>query len=138
MGKCKFLKHLLFFYSIIFVVNIVPAKSYADANICVELQEFEQTFSKKLPTKIDSATELISVRVNCEAKSVTYVKRILVDQSGLNSGWEKRKQRQHTQLHCNKHGLASLSNWSAIDNIHNVDYQYILTLFTRPSDCINN
>ena len=50
-------------------------------------------------------------------------------------GWKERKQRQHTQLHCNKDGLSRTVKWTAIDVMYDNDFQYLGTLTTSPTDC---
>ncbi len=54
----------------------------------------------------------------------------------LNSNMGKnRKQRQHTQLHCNANGLSSVSGWTAMDVIYDPNFEYITTFLTEPNDC---
>ncbi|QTD54885.1 hypothetical protein [Parasphingorhabdus cellanae] len=100
------------------------------------MRKFESTTNAQLPRQIDQLTELIQVRGSCDGKSLTYVKRLLTDPALLNEGWQSRKQRQHTQLHCNAQGLASKSGWTAIDILQGPDYTYITTFKTQPSDCL--
>ncbi len=71
----------------------------------------------------------------CEARIMTYNKRLLAPASILLEGWQGRKQRQHNQLHCNKQGLASKMDFVVIDNIYDKDYSFLIELKTRPSDC---
>jgi hypothetical protein len=107
----------------------------AKSESCQGLLEFEKEVNKSLPRKIDQATRLIQVKVNCATKTVVYVKQVTVDVELWNAGWEERQQKGHTNLHCNKEGLASTGNWNAIDTVLDKDYQYLITLTTLPEDC---
>jgi hypothetical protein len=102
---------------------------------CVELQKVEAETNRTLPRPIDNATEFVNVRVNCDTKTVVYTKKILVDVSLLPRGWEVRKQRQHSQLHCNQQGLASVGGWTAVDNIYDSNMNFLAALVTEPTDC---
>lgn len=102
---------------------------------CAELLEYEARTNAQLPRRLDRATEVIQLRVNCENLVVTYVKRLLVDPAVMAPSWRDRKQRQHTQLHCNRQGLASQSGWTAMDILYGPDYAPLAEFTTRPSDC---
>ena len=110
--------------------------SVAQSDLCSTFLEFERDTNKKLPSQVDSATELIQVRVNCELKIVSYVMRLTRHERELANGWQERKTRQHQQLHCNANGLASQAQWTARTVLHSTDYLSVLSEFiTRPSDC---
>jgi len=111
------------------------AYSQSDVEYCADFKGFEQKINKDLPRKVDEFTELISVSTNCDSKVIKYVKRILVSGDKLQGGWQERKQRQHTQLHCNKDGLSSVAKWVAMDVVYDKDYKYLITLETRPNNC---
>jgi len=113
---------------------LVPFDTFADDG-CQELRALEAQWNANSPRKIDEYTELTQITVNCATKVVSYKKRILVPSEALPQGAGARKQRQHTQLHCNKNGLASTKEWTAQDVIFDVNYRYVFTLTTRPSDC---
>ena len=99
------------------------------------LKYFESKINKTLPRKIDDITELIQLSVNCETTIMKYSKAILVDESLFAEGWKSRKQRQHTQLHCNAAGLTSKEGWTAVDVWFDRDFGYLTTLTTSPTDC---
>lgn len=103
---------------------------------CENFLEMEKDWSKTLPRKIDEITRLVSVAVNCDTKTIKYTKQISVDVQQLATGWQERKQRQHTQLHCNKDGLSSTVRWNAMDVIFDKDYNYVVTLMTTSRDCL--
>ena len=105
-----------------------------DEAICKEFLKIED-MNKTFPRKFDETTEIIQISVNCDTTTIKYSKRILVDVSMFNEGWEARKQRQHNQLHCNANGLTSNSGWTAMDVIASKDYEYLTTLTTTPKDC---
>ena len=116
----------------------ISSKSYAQRNICNEFTNFEKQVSSNLPKKVDEITEIVELSVNCETKVSKYTKRILVDVNLFKAGWKKRKQRQHTNLNCNKRGLASTLKWTAMDVFLDKDFNYLVTLITTPNDCQSN
>lgn len=114
-----------------------PASGQApgSAEACQILEAIAAETNAALPRPIDEVTELIQIRVNCALRSVAYVKRLIVTADLLAFGWQERKQVQHTQLHCNLDGLASVGGWTAIDYFYGPDYAYLATLRTTPQDC---
>ena len=110
---------------------------HADDNdsTCQQLLNLESELNKTLPRKIDEATEVTQLSVNCETTTIKYTKRLLVEKTNLAEGWKNRKQRQHTQLHCNANGLSSVSGWTAMDVIYDSNFEYITTFLTEPNDC---
>ena len=130
---------LFSFVLLIIFMLVLSQKASANENNtsshCKDLQNLEVELNKKFPSQIDETTEMIQFSVNCDTTTVKYTKRILVDLNLFNDGWETRKQRQHTQLHCNAQGMASNSGWTAMDVIYNKDFEYIVTLTTEPKDC---
>ena len=127
-------KLLVLLFSVFFLYS---PTGFADTNslFCKSALEVEETYNKTFPKKIDEATEIIQISVNCENTVVKYTKRLLVDESLLSEGWDSRKQRQHTQLHCNADGMASTEGWTAMDVFFDKDYGYLITLETTPKDC---
>lgn len=109
----------------------------ASDETCEQLKKTGAEWNAQAPQMIDDQTELIQVLVNCEAMTVTYQKRVLLTGNALVPGTQERKQQQHTQLHCNQAGLASVYGWTAVDVLGDVDYEYLFTLKTQPSDCSN-
>ena len=118
----------------IFFLFLLISPSHGD-ELCNEFRHLEKQWNSKLPEIIDEHTELVQIIVNCETRVVSYRKRILVTKDVLPSGIHDRKQRQHTQLHCNKNGLASKSGWTAMDVIVDINFSYLFTLKTTPNDC---
>lgn len=122
---------------------VAPSRSEAETKprpadpICAELLALEEQTNPTLPRPIDEATELVQVRVNCETRTVSYTKRLLLDPASLADGWQVRKQRQYVQLHCNAQGLASASGWNAMDIFFGPEYNYLITLHATPQDCAN-
>ena len=125
------------FRVIVFVATLMTCGiAFSQVDLCRTFLEYERDINKKLPSQVDSATEIIQVRVNCELKIVSYVMRLTRDESELANGWEERKARQHQQLHCNANGLASQAQWTARTVLYSTEFLKILSEFmTRPSDC---
>ena len=123
---------------LIILAIFISSKSYAQRNICNEFIKFEKQMSSTLPKKIDEVTEISEFSINCETKVSKYTKRILVDVNLFKAGWKKRKQRQHTNLNCNKRGLASTLRWTAMDVFLDKGFNYLVTLITTPNDCQSN
>ena len=119
----------------ILILSSSSAVADAKSERCSAFLDFESEFSKTLPIKIDEATELIQLSVNCATSTIKYSKLILVDESRLADGSKSRKQRQHTQLHCNANGLSSTEGWTAMDVIFDKDFKYLTTLTTSPANC---
>lgn len=113
---------------------ICPAAARADET-CNEALAFEAKVNRDAPRMIDAATELVQIRVNCDQRSLTYVKRLLIPDTQLAPGWRERKQRQYALLHCNARGIASNHGWTARDEIHDMDFNHLLTLIATPADC---
>ena len=124
-----------FLLIVVFLLITSNANSQSDSELCMEFKNFEKTFNKDLPKKVDEYTELTSVGVNCDSKIIKYVKRILVSGNEMQVGWEERKQRQHTQLHCNQDGLSRTVKWVAMDVMYDKDFKYLTTLVTAPTNC---
>jgi hypothetical protein len=108
--------------------------SFAQDFACAELLKVEKEFSAKLPIQIDEVTTLVEVGVNCTTKIVKYVKHLSVNRNQLVSGFAKRKQRQHINLHCNSQGLAT-KGWAAMDYIYDSELSLVVKLETQPSMC---
>ena len=118
-----------------FLLITSTAQSATDSELCMEFKNFEKMTNKNLPQKIDEYTEVVTIGVNCESKSIKYTKQLLFYENMMAEGWKERKQRQHTQLHCNKDGLSRTVKWIAMDVIYDNDFQYLGTLTTSPTDC---
>ena len=129
------MKKLLLFLFSFFLLSSHSVFGGANSSFCNAALEYEDEINKTLPRKIDEFTEVIQISVNCDNKVLKYTKRILADESQLSEGWDTRKQRQHTQLHCNKDGMARLEGWTAMDVNFDKDYNYLITLETNPEDC---
>ena len=129
------MKKLLILLFSFFLLSSHSVFGGANSSFCSAALEYEDEINKTLPRKIDEFTEVIQISVNCDNKVLKYTKRILADESQLSEGWDTRKQRQHTQLHCNKDGMARLEGWTAMDVNFDKDYNYLITLETNPEDC---
>ena len=123
--------------SIFFLFLALPISVLAqsDEELCKEFTQFEQDINKKLPMKVDEVTTVIQIKINCETKTQVFTKQLSIAKEDLAKGWELRKQRQHSQLHCNKNGMASNFKWTVIDNIFDQDFNLIGILKTKPLDC---
>lgn len=120
---------------VILLAFFVSSPSYAKEDICNEFIKLEKKLSANLPKQVDEITELVEFKVNCSTKTVQYSKRILVNINLFKDDWKNRKQRQHTNMHCNKQGLASSLKWNATDVLFDKDYNYLVTFITQPNDC---
>ena len=127
------MKYLILIIGFLLITS--TAQSATDSELCMEFKNFEKMTNKNLPQKIDEYTEVVTIGVNCESKSIKYTKQLLFYENMMAEGWKERKQRQHTQLHCNKDGLSRTVKWTAIDVMYDNDFQYLGTLTTSPTDC---
>ena len=64
----------------------------SNSSLCQEYLMAEKELNTTLPRKIDETTEMTQFLVNCDTTTVKYTKRILVDLSLFNEGWQIRKQ----------------------------------------------
>ena len=119
------------------LIVIIP--SFVSSNTfgldCVDARVAENEMAKKLPQKVDEFTTLVEFSVNCDTETVKYVKHLSVDASALPTGAAERKQRQHTNLHCNRQGLASQEGWTVLDYVYDVNAQLVVALRTTPAMC---
>ena len=113
----------------------VYGAQWSDDKICNDLLSFEKEYNSKLPMFVDEITEVIQVKTNCDTKVVQYIKVLHYDTKKFSDGVMERKMRQHHQLHCNKSGLSSVVNWTAVDTMLNEDMSHFITLITAPKDC---
>lgn len=125
--------------AILAAVPIIPALASADESEtrCKALTEYEKTLSKRLPMKVDSVTDLIAMRVNCSNTTQTWVRKLNVSEESLASGWRERKQRQQSQLNCNREGLANVAKWTVIDILYDKDYNWLAEFVTTPETCVD-
>ena len=118
-----------------FIPPPTPLAAQEISQLCEELLAMEIEINKSTPRDIDEFTVLISVGVNCSLSIVKYTKQITADGNLLALGWKERKQRQHTQLHCNQVGMASTQNWTSVDVLFDINWNYLVTFTTTPGDC---
>jgi hypothetical protein len=105
------------------------------ASLCEELQQSAAEMNANAPTNIDNETEFLLLTVNCVGNMVSFTKRLInFHSSVMLPGWQDRKQLSHTQLHCNRNGLAT-AGISVMDTIHNPDGSFAAKFVTRPADC---
>lgn len=117
------------------IATPVLAETDEDRNICKELTAFEAEMAKRLPMAADTATQIISMRINCKTKVQLFSKRLAVSESQLAEGWRERKQRQHIQLHCNRTGLARTIKWTVIDVWYDKDTNLLAEFVAKPEMC---
>ena len=114
-----------------------PASSENDDDItdCADFILLAQDIEADGVRMIDEVTEFVETTVSCPLKTFTYFKRALIIEEQLPDNWKQLKQAGHTEVHCSDGGFASTFGWTAIDIIYDVDFQYLGTLATSPSDC---
>ena len=105
---------------------------------CKEALKVVEIF-KPFPRKIDEITELVDFSVDCDKKTIIYSKRLLVDESKLESmltkDWETILQRHSNLLHCDANGVASKFGWNAKYVFTDKDYEHLTTHLITPEDC---
>ncbi|MEM8797319.1 MAG: hypothetical protein AAGE61_17295 [Pseudomonadota bacterium] len=118
-------------------VQLAQAQDHtvSDAQKCTLFQSIEEKFNDNGPVKSGPASEMLSISVDCQDKTITYKQRILIDPADLRDGWQDRKQEQHTRLHCNQKGIASLVKWNAVTDLYDPKNVYIAQWVTTPDDC---
>lgn len=108
------------------------APNAAFANECSQLKQFINSLT--LPLRTDDITTLLKVNVNCEHKTVEYIKQVSVLISAFKPGAGARKQEQHTNMHCNSVGLGR-RGWTVNDFVYDVNGDLMWTLITTPGMC---
>lgn len=105
------------------------------ASLWEELKQSAVEMNANAPTKIDTETEFLLLTVNCVGNMVSYTKRLINFHSNVMlDGWQDRKQLSHTQLHCNRDGLAT-AGIAVMDTLHNPDGSFAAKFVTSPDDC---
>ncbi|MBM7069643.1 hypothetical protein [Actibacterium sp. 188UL27-1] len=121
-------------FLIALIVVGLPSVLSAQAS-CAEAKAYEAQIQPTIPRMIDKYTEITGFSVDCDTRVVEFRKRLLVSSAVMEPGVFARKQQQHTALHCNHQGLASVSGWTAVDKIHEPTNELVFTFVTRPDDC---
>ncbi|MCW5717420.1 MAG: hypothetical protein KIS68_06280 [Bauldia sp.] len=103
--------------------------------VCRAVEAYAADAMRTLPIRIDAATELVGVTVDCATGVVTYIKQLLVPANQIAPAAEDRKQLEHTALHCGIDGLASVFAMTVVDEVRAPDGAIFATLTTAPSDC---
>ena len=127
----KFYNSIIFLCSIIFLIEV----SYAQDEKCNKYLLVEKEISMSLPLDVGEFSRVTEFRVNCETETVIYVKQLALTEEMMTKGFRQRKQRQHTNLHCNKEGIAR-NGWSVIDNVYDANLKLLVKLITQPNDCV--
>jgi hypothetical protein len=117
------------------LVFLFSTSALAQDATCEELIKAEKQLSAVLPKQTDEITTLVEVAVNCTTRILKYVKHLSLSTDQLASGAVERKQRQHTNLHCNSQGLARIYGWTVVDFVYDNEITLIMKLETRPSMC---
>ena len=122
-----------------FLLLLASASAHAETvdekEICKAFTEYEDSLSKKLSLPADSITDVISMRINCVTKTQSWQQVIKAYDKELAQGWRERKQRQHTQLHCNNDGLSSTLGWTVVTQLSDKDYNLMAEFKTTPEMC---
>lgn len=117
----------------IFVIGL-QTNAVAD-DVCITATGFSDELNQSAPVKIDEYTRVLRTDVDCKKKVFTYSKQIESTEDIMLSGWNARKQNQHTILHCNEDGLSSVFGWSVVDFLYDVNGKSIAVFVTNPKDC---
>jgi hypothetical protein len=113
----------------------VRAETVDEREFCKAATEIEETLAKKLPTPIDGATDVLSMRINCVTKTQSWQQVFKFTENELAEGWRERKQRQHTQLFCNREGFVRLSGWTVLTQLYDKDMMLMAEFVTTPDMC---
>lgn len=111
-----------------------PVIAQSTDEVCNSLTAAATDINRTLPKRMDQITSLVQFRVNCETRIVTYARTLDIAFSELAPGWRERKQREHTELHCNASGLARTAAFTARDTLMDRNLKHV-ELVTRPKDC---
>lgn len=115
----------------------VISENSKDITDCADFILLAEELSSGGVRMIDEVTEFVDINVSCPTKTFTYFKRVYINKGELLEGWRERKQIGHTEIHCNENGFGSMFGWTTMDIIYDIDFQYMGTLATSPSDCTN-
>ena len=106
-----------------------------EAPRCQDFVAAEREWNQFLPQELGEGTTLIKVIVNCEKKTLKFIKHIDSNVNNLGANWKQQNQLHHKQLHCNKNGLTAKYKWIAEDFILDKNFNYFTTIFTKPEHC---
>jgi len=112
---------------------LASGKTKAD-EFCASLQEVAADWNASLPVMVDEVTKLTMVSANCETKTFSHLKMIVFE-GKFAEGWQVRKQASHTQLHCNKDGMARNFGWTERDQFNDSQGLLLGSFVISPSDC---
>ena len=105
---------------------------------CKEALKAVEIF-QPLPRMLDEITELVDVSVDCDKKTNIFSKRLLVDESELESmltkDWETILQRHSNLLNCHLNGIPPKLGWSVKYVFTDKDYEHLTTHIITPEDC---
>ena len=73
--------------------------------------------------------------VDCEARALEHVMRVLVEESDLEPGWKDDFRPFHTQQSCGNEGVARQLNWSLKTSVLSRDDVTLITMTKAPQDC---
>ena len=110
------------------------ASAQSTDEACNSLTAAATDINRTLPKRLDQITTLVQFKVNCATRIVTYARTLDVGFTDLAPGWRERKQREHTELHCNASGLARTVAFTARDTLMDRNLDQV-ELVTRPADC---
>ena len=114
----------------------VSACSEGETDHCEGFLAVEESSKTQLPKKLDSASEMVSLSVDCESKALTHSIGLLVDEDALPDDWLVDKPLQLINLHCNQQGAASVYEWTVITRYLSVAGMPIAEVHTTPKDCL--
>lgn len=107
-----------------------PAEDY-----CQAFKALEQDVNSIAPIRGSGSMDLLSLKVSCQNKTVVYRRRLNSLVTTVSGAWREQQQKEHTQRHCDKNGIANRYEWYVRDEIVNKEGKWLATLTTKPKDC---
>jgi hypothetical protein len=102
---------------------------------CRAMEPYVAEANRTMPQPGGDGTENVEIRLDCNAGTITYVKRLLADPATLPPDWERLRQAQHTATYCSPDGATARYGLVALDAIHAPDGAILALLTTTPADC---
>lgn len=102
---------------------------------CQAFKELEDHTNRLVPIRGQGSLDLLQLKISCPTKTVLYKRRLNSLVTTVSGAWREQQQKEHTQRHCDKNGIAYRYEWYARDEIYNKDGKWLATLTTKPRDC---
>tara|TARA_A100001015_G_scaffold22212_1_gene25226 strand:- start:4419 stop:4835 length:417 start_codon:yes stop_codon:yes gene_type:complete len=116
-----------------FVGNVLAQEKEIDEDLCMQVRKSHAKLIDNAESRsTESEIRLENAHVDCEAKTVIYVKKITIEIVTISKLVLENLQKQHFTNNCEK-GLPTI-DFTVVDLLYNKN-DLVSILVTKPSDC---